>query len=101
VITPSFSADADICGKQILIDEIKALLLEKLSIRVESVDADLFEMGVLDSSALVHLLLYLEEDFGWHIPIEDFGDLPYSVISIAEIISNRELNKQPSSGDRP
>jgi acyl carrier protein len=94
----SFSADADICDKQILIREIQALLLEKLSIRVESVEADLFEMGILDSSALVRLLLYLEEDCGWHIPIEDFGDLPYSVASIAELIANRKWTKPSDTG---
>jgi acyl carrier protein len=93
VVTPSFSAEKDICDKQVFIHEIQVVLLEKLSIRVESVEADLFEMGLLDSSALVRLLLYLEEDCGWRIPIEDFGDIPFSVASIADLIADRGLNK--------
>ncbi|MCU1335687.1 MAG: hypothetical protein JWO19_1268 [Bryobacterales bacterium] len=96
--TPSFSVEADTCEKQTVIREIEALLLEKLSIRVESVDADLFEIGALDSSALVRLLLYLEEDYGWHIPMEDFGDMSYSVANIAELIANRESVKPPQPG---
>ena len=96
--TPLFSTELQISEKQNLIREIQTLLLKKLSIRVESVDADLFEMGILDSVALVRLLVHLEEDFGCYIPMEDLGADSYSIANIAELIVSRKWIKPVAAG---
>lgn len=96
--TPLFSTDTQISEKQNLIREIQTLLLKKLSIRVESAEADLFEMGILDSVALVRLLVHLEEDFGCYIPMEDLGVDSYSIANIAELIASRKWTKPVAVG---
>jgi acyl carrier protein len=53
------------------VDEITALLLDRLSVHVESPSADLFRTGALDSMSLVRFILALEDHFGVQIPIDD------------------------------
>jgi acyl carrier protein len=66
------------------------LLLDKLSIRVESTDMDLLEAGVLDSVAQVQLLLHLEKHFDLHLPMEELEvDSFRSVVTIAELVADR------------
>jgi D-alanine--poly(phosphoribitol) ligase subunit 2 len=50
---------------------IRALFLEALSIRIDSVDTDLIETGLLDSLVLVELLLHLEEAFGIDVVVAE------------------------------
>src|SRR5438309_484897 len=70
--------------------EIQALLVDKLSIRVQSADVDLFETGALDSVAMVRLLFELEEHFGLYLPMEDLGiDSFRSISRIAETVDSR------------
>ena len=73
-----------------LILEIQALLLDKLSIRVEGVETDLYQSGVFDSMTLVQFILQMEEHFGFHLPMEDLEPESFrSVVKIAELIARR------------
>jgi acyl carrier protein len=72
-----------------LIHEIRKLLLDKLAIRVESAEMDLFHSGVLDSSAQVHLMLHLEKHFGVYLPMDSLEiDSFSSLAKIAELVAN-------------
>lgn len=75
-----------------LYDEIITIFLERLHATVPSLDADLLASGVLDSLALVELLLQLEIRYGIQISLEhlDFDDFR-SVASIAAFVA-RERN---------
>jgi acyl carrier protein len=73
-----------------IIHKVQVLLLEKLSIRVESVEEDLFEAGVLDSVALVRLLAHLEEECGVLISMDELGDTAYSIANIASALGKRQ-----------
>ena len=69
---------------------IQGLMSEKLLVEIESPEADLLKAGILDSLALVQLLLHLEEHFGIklaldELEIEDFQ----SVSSIAQLVTRR------------
>lgn len=48
------------------------LIAEKLHVEVASPEADLIEIGVLDSLAFVTLIAHIEEDFGVTVPMDDF-----------------------------
>jgi acyl carrier protein len=79
------------------IGAIRALFLEKMAIRIESVDADLFQTGVFDSMTLVEFILHLEERFELRFPMEDLElDSVLSVTKLAEMVRNGKL----AAGDR-
>jgi acyl carrier protein len=73
-----------------LASEVWALLAEKLTVHVASLDTDLLETGVLDSLAVVRLLVQIEERFGLTVEMEDLEieDLR-SIRSITRLISRR------------
>lgn len=83
--------DADIPDLA-LYDEIITLFLERLHATVPSLDTDLIANGVLDSLALVELLVQLEARYGIRIALDklDFDDFR-SVSSIAAFVA-RERN---------
>ena len=66
----------------VLHDKLAKLFLEKLNIEIPSGDTDLVDTGLLDSLALVELLLQLEQEFGVEITMDDL-----------EIDSFRSLNR--------
>lgn len=62
-------------GKDVSIglsDTVRRLLAEKLDIVVASADTDLLDGGLLDSLALVNLIVALEQAFGIGILDRDF-----------------------------
>jgi len=70
--------------------ELGRLFTARLHIEVPSADTDLIDTGLLDSLRLVELLLYLEADLGWHLPIEDIDlDDLRSVRRLAALIEQR------------
>ena len=71
-----------------LYDEIITLFLERLNVTVPSLEADLLASGVLDSLALVELLMQLELRYGVQISLEklDFEDFR-SVAAIAAFVA--------------
>jgi methoxymalonate biosynthesis acyl carrier protein len=71
MIEPTTTNDADLDRR------IRRLFLEALNVDIDSVHTDLIETGLLDSLALVELLLHLEEEFKVDVvvaelDIEDF-----------------------------
>ena len=54
-----------------IIKRLDALFVESFGIEVPSPDADLLELGILNSLQFVELLLQLEEHFGLHVKLED------------------------------
>jgi len=67
---------------------IHELLSEKLLVEVDSPEADLLQAGILDSLALIQLLVHLEERFGVKISLDELEveDLR-SVVSIARLVA--------------
>jgi D-alanine--poly(phosphoribitol) ligase subunit 2 len=49
---------------------VRAVFVETLNIQVPSEDTDLIDGGLLDSLALVELLVELEQRFGVDIPLD-------------------------------
>jgi len=70
--------------------EIQTLFAEKLFVDVESPDTDLFQQGILDSMALVELLLQLEQTYGFAVPLMDLDTEDIRTIrKIAALVSAR------------
>jgi acyl carrier protein len=65
--------------------EIVDLFREEMDIRVDSVEADLFQSGVFDSMTLVNFLLHVENRFLIRFPMEDL-DIA-SGVSVATLAS--------------
>jgi D-alanine--poly(phosphoribitol) ligase subunit 2 len=78
--------------------DIQWLCLNKLSIRIDSVDADLFATGLLDSMALVQLIMELEQHFKIELPMGelDIGSFR-SIREIAELVAARQAGSAPQS----
>lgn len=53
-------------------EKIVALVEERLGVEVPGTDADLMEAGLIDSLALVTLIVGLEDTFGTQLPMDDF-----------------------------
>lgn len=86
--------DAEISQRQELIREIQKLFLEKLAIRVESAEADLFQTGILDSMALVQFIMHLEKHFGLQVAMGGLKvDSFLSVVKIAELVANLKADE--------
>jgi D-alanine--poly(phosphoribitol) ligase subunit 2 len=68
-------------------NDIRHVLSEKMFIDVDSNDTDLLGAGLLDSLALIQLLVHLEENFGVKISLDEIEieDLR-SVSSIATLV---------------
>jgi len=91
-------APAPVEREEDTVRDIKALFLDKMAIRVDSVEADLFQTGVFDSMTLVEFILHLEEHFGLRFPMEDLElDSVLSVSKLAEMVNN---GKRAVQGDR-
>lgn len=84
------STDWELLEKQ-TIRRIETIFLEKLSVRIGSPDADLFQVGILDSMTLVDLILHLEHAFHLRLPLEDIElDSFRSVRNIAKLLTDRK-----------
>lgn len=78
-----------------LSNQIAGLILEKLSLEVPSADTDLIQTGLLDSLALVNLVVILEQKFGLKISIDNLElDNFRSITKIAEfVVIHRATNQ--------
>jgi D-alanine--poly(phosphoribitol) ligase subunit 2 len=78
-----------------LYSRITEMFVKRLNVEPPSVDTDLIETGILDSLALVELLLTLEQEFGIQIALDQFEiDDFRSIVRIAQFISgSNELAK--------
>jgi methoxymalonate biosynthesis acyl carrier protein len=70
--------------------ELTTLFAEELGLEVPSSEADLVANGLLDSLALVDLLVHLEQRYDTWISLEDLDlDNFRSIARIAQYLSNR------------
>jgi acyl carrier protein len=83
-------------GTDPLESRIEALFRDHLSIEVPSPDVDLIANGLLDSLAVVELLLKIEQELGVAIPMDDLdvADLR-SVRSVAALVARRKGQGTP------
>jgi acyl carrier protein len=83
-----------------LCGQVEALFVEKLSIRVESDETDLFETGALDSMTLIQFVLALEERFGIELPVDQIEADSFSTVArIAETVAAARARGRRASGD--
>lgn len=52
-------------------EKLRATFSQHLNIEVPAGDTDLLVTGIIDSLALVELMLRLEQDFGVQIPVDE------------------------------
>lgn len=73
-----------------IVRDLTAVFRDKLFIEVPAADTDLIDSGLLDSLQLVQLLLHVEQDFGYRIPLDeiDLDDLR-SLERLARVIAAR------------
>ena len=86
---------------QLIVERLRALMLEHLHVEVPSADTDLLDSGLLDSLQLVDLLLLIEQRFGHRIAIEaiDLENLR-SLTRIAQLLGAPAVkaDAEPSHG---
>ena len=76
-------------------DRIRALFVRALNIDAPSEETDLIESGVIDSLALVELLLALEQEFSVSVPFDTLDIESFrSIRTIAELIAT--LDRPPA-----
>jgi len=69
-------------------DKLAAIFLQHLNIEAPASDTDLLAAGIIDSLALVELLLRLEQTFGIQISVDDLElDNFRSIESIARFVA--------------
>lgn len=69
--------------------QIMTLVEERLGVDVPGPDADLLEAGVIDSLALVTLIVGLEDTFAVSLPLDDFDvDRFRSVAAMATFLES-------------
>ena len=68
--TPS-TGKSEMAASAELHGRIAALFVEKLNVEAPSLDADLYETGVLDSMAFVELLAFLEKESAVKVGLDD------------------------------
>jgi acyl carrier protein len=70
------------------VDRVRLLIEDVLNIEVPDEDTDLIHSGVLDSLALVSLIVGIEQEFQLELPLEDLDlDQFRSVGSIAQLLA--------------
>ncbi len=73
----------------LLLDRLTKLFSDRLHLDVPLPETDLIEAGLLDSLQFVQLVVYLEEDFGIHVSMDDLEiDHFRSLGSIAAFLAN-------------
>lgn len=73
--------------QSLIIRQLHALCLREFSTEIASPHDDLFATGVLDSMALVQLILKLEEGFGFMLRMEELEPESFrSLTSIAQLV---------------
>jgi acyl carrier protein len=77
---------------EVLVNEIRKLMAEKLLLDVSSPDEDLLAGGVLDSLSLIQLLVGLEQHFSIRIPLEEMQieDLR-SLRTLAHLVQSHQI----------
>jgi D-alanine--poly(phosphoribitol) ligase subunit 2 len=72
------------------VDRVRSVIRGALNVEVPRDDTDLIYSGLLDSLALVTIIVEIESEFGVELPLEDFDlDRFRSVDLIAEFLTER------------
>ena len=75
-----------------MVRNVQDLCREKLAIRIESADTDLFATGILDSMSLVQLILELERHFDLELPMSELDIASFrSMDAIADLVAERRF----------
>lgn len=75
--------------------QVAAVMSARAGIEVPDVEADLLDGGLIDSLALVSLIVAFEETFGVEIPLDDFDINRFrSVATIADFLAS--LGAEPA-----
>ena len=74
-------------SSSIIQSRIANFFSDKLHIGVPSCDTDLVQSGILDSLALVDLILFIEREFRIEVPLDEIDHFR-SIQSIANLIAN-------------
>ena len=70
-------------------DQVTAVMSDQAGIDVPDAETDLLDAGLIDSMALVTLIVAFEDTFGVQLPLDDFDiDRFRSVASIAEFLAS-------------
>lgn len=78
-------------------DQVAAVMSEQAGIEIPGAEADLLEAGLIDSLALVTLIVAFEDTFGVQLPLDDFDiDRFRSVASIADYLASVGAKPVPS-----
>lgn len=78
-------------------DQVTAVVSDRAGIKVPDAEADLLDAGLIDSLALVTLIVAFEDSFGVQLPLDDFDiDRFRSVASIADFLAS--LGAEPMQG---
>ncbi len=69
--------------------QVAGVVAERIGIEVPDPEADLLEAGLIDSLALVTLIVALEDTFGVQLPLDDFDiDNFRSVAAIVDFLGS-------------
>ena len=74
----------------ILQRRVASFFSERLHVDVPLYDADLVQTGVLDSLALVELILFIEQEFRFEVPLDEIDHFR-SISSIAALIAGSSV----------
>jgi len=66
--------------------QIAAFFATKLHVSVPSTDADLVDTGILDSLALIELVMFLSQDLQVEVPLDDIDGFR-SIRRIADLVT--------------
>jgi acyl carrier protein len=81
-----------------IIERLDALFVKSFHIEVPSPDADLLDLGILNSLQFVELLFQLEQHFGLRIKIEDIDlDDLRTLARIARLVAANSGATNPSA----
>ena len=81
--------------KNQLQEKLASLFASKLNLQVPDADTDLLGSGMLDSLALVDLLVHLEQEFDVQISLDTLEiDSFRSIASIADFISTQQAEAE-------
>jgi D-alanine--poly(phosphoribitol) ligase subunit 2 len=76
------------------LDQTRQMVCETLMIDSVDSNQDLFETGLMDSLALVNLIMNIEDTFQITVPAEDLDIEDYrSVESIAQLVARLQMIK--------
>ena len=73
-----------------MVEQLRGIFLTRLNLDVRDPDVDLLSTGLVDSLGIVTLLLAIEEEYGFEVPIDTFELEDFQTLTrIAEVVLRR------------